>query len=115
MRATLGTAAFNAQYLQRPVAADGQLIKREWFRSYTSPPAFYPGEIIQSWDTASKAGELNDYSVCTTWLKKDDHYFLLDVFRARLEYPDLKRKAIELAPQWRSEERRVGTEWVRTW
>src|SRR3546814_9969769 len=45
MRATLGTAAFNAQYLQRPVAADGQLIKREWFRSYTSPPAFYPGEI----------------------------------------------------------------------
>src|SRR3546814_16623068 len=66
MRATLGTAAFNAQYLQRPVAADGQLIKREWFRSYTSPPAFYPGEIIQSWDTASQAGDLNDYSVCQT-------------------------------------------------
>ena len=42
--------------------------------------------MIQSWDTESEAGELNDYSVCTTWLKKGDGFYLLDVLRERLEY-----------------------------
>jgi predicted phage terminase large subunit-like protein len=51
---------------------------------------------VQSWDTALKADELNDYSVCTTWLVKGKDYFLVDVYRQRLEFPDLRRKVIEL-------------------
>jgi len=47
--------------------------------------------IVQSWDTANKATELSDYSVCTTWGVKGKDLFLLDVFRRRLEYPALKR------------------------
>ncbi len=53
--------------------------------------------MIQSWDTASKAGELNDYSVCTTWLKKGDDFYLLHVLRERLDYPHLKMRVIEMA------------------
>ena len=30
--------------------------------------------IVQSWDTASKGGELNDYSVCTTWGWKEKKF-----------------------------------------
>ncbi len=98
IKADMGTAAFSAQYLQRPVPVEGNLVKWEWFQVYTCPPAKdADGRIIQSWDTASKGGELNDYSVCTTWLMKGDDYYLLDVLRERLEYPYLKKRVIEMA------------------
>jgi predicted phage terminase large subunit-like protein len=94
----MGTAAFSAQYQQRPVPVEGNLVKWDWFQVYAHPPAKdADGRIIQSWDTASKSGELNDYSVCTTWLMKGDDYYLLDVLRERFEYPSLKRRVIELA------------------
>jgi predicted phage terminase large subunit-like protein len=47
--------------------------------------------IVQSWDTANKATELSDYSVCTTWGVKAKNLFLIGLFRRRLEYPELKR------------------------
>jgi predicted phage terminase large subunit-like protein len=57
--------------------------------------------ILQSWDTASKSGELNDFSVCTTWGVANGKYYLLDVFRRRLDYPDLKRAVWEQARKYR--------------
>ena len=51
--------------------------------------------IVQSWDTANKATELSDFSVCTTWGVRDKDLFLLDLFRHRLEYPALKRAVRE--------------------
>src|ERR1019366_4619045 len=47
--------------------------------------------IVQSWDTASKPSELADYSVCTTWGLKGSNFYLLNVLRKKLAYPDLKR------------------------
>ena len=94
---TLGSYNFAAQYQQRPAPSGGGLIKWKWFEFYEEAPAKYRGaQLIQSWDTASKATELSSYSVCTTWLIQENKYYLLDVFRARLEYPDLRRKVIEL-------------------
>jgi len=103
IKADMGTAAFSAQYLQRPVPVEGNLVNWNWFQFYTCSPAKgADGRIIQSWDTASKAGELNDYSVCTTWLMKGDAYYLLDVHRERLEYPALKKRVIEMARRQRA-------------
>ena len=51
--------------------------------------------MLQSWDTANKSGELNDFSVCTTWGLYDQRFYLLDVYRKRLNYPDLKRAVVE--------------------
>lgn len=48
-------------------------------------------------DTAYKATELSDYSVCTTWLVRGNHYYLLHVLREKLLYPDLKKTVIEHA------------------
>ena len=52
--------------------------------------------VIQSWDTANKAGELNDFSVCTTWGIQGGKFYLLHVYRNRLTFPALKRAAKEL-------------------
>ena len=66
--------------------------------SYREPPAKGRNDrIIQSWDTASKAEEIHDYSVCTTWQESGDSFYLIDVVRRRLEYPDLKRRVVEAA------------------
>ena len=47
--------------------------------------------IVQSWDTANKASELSDFSVCMTWGIKGKDLYLLHVLRKRMEYPELKR------------------------
>jgi len=50
---------------------------------------------VQSWDTANKATELSDFSVCTTWGVKGKTVYLLGRLRQRLEYPALKRAVRE--------------------
>ena len=98
IRRDIGSDAFEAQYQQSPVPPGGSMFKRKWIRRYvTLPPANDDDEIIQSWDTASKSGPANDWSVCTTWLIKGGEYFLVEVFRAKLDYPQLKSQAIGLA------------------
>ena len=51
--------------------------------------------MVQSWDTANKATELSDFSVCTSWGIKGKDLYLLDVLRRRMEYPELKRAVRE--------------------
>jgi predicted phage terminase large subunit-like protein len=48
--------------------------------------------IVQSWDTANKATELSDFSVCTTWGIAGNNLYLVDLLRRRMEYPELKRE-----------------------
>ena len=98
LRRDIGADAFEAQYQQEPVPPGGAMFKRKWLRRYGALPE--PGddaEIVQSWDTASKTGPANDWSVCTTWLVKGGEYYLLDLFRERLDYPQLKAAALGLA------------------
>jgi predicted phage terminase large subunit-like protein len=98
IKAEIGSLMFSAQYQQRPVPLEGNLIRREWFRVYDQLPQKEPsGRIVQSWDVATMTGEANDFSVCTTWLIDKADFYLIDVFRGRLQYPDLRRKVISLA------------------
>jgi predicted phage terminase large subunit-like protein len=98
LRTTMGSDAFSAQYLQEPVPPGGNMFKRDWVLRYDNVTASEPrDEIIQSWDTAQKDGPSNDWSVCTTFLKRGGLFFLLDCFRKRLDYPDLRASAISLA------------------
>jgi predicted phage terminase large subunit-like protein len=89
---------FTAQYQQNPQPPSGIIVKREWLKFYgpsEKPERF--DQIIQSWDTANKDTELANFSVCTTWGIKDQHGFLLDVYRHKLNFPELKRAVRELA------------------
>jgi predicted phage terminase large subunit-like protein len=101
---SMGSLNFAAQYQQEPVAEGGNLIKWKWFSSYARPPdrEIKKDKIILSWDTALSAKELSSYSVCVILQVRGETVFVLDVFRERLEYPDLKRKVIELHRRWRN-------------
>jgi predicted phage terminase large subunit-like protein len=60
--------------------------------------------ILQSWDTASKGGPENDWSVCTTWsVTRNKRWYLLDVWRRRVDYPELKATAEKLAFAFRAQ------------
>ncbi len=115
--AGMGTYNYSAQFLQSPVPIDGGLIKEAWLKTYTCLPDL-PMNTLQSWDTAMTAGELSDPSVCTTWkiiypsmhfahyperyrkmyeetyAPKFTDMYLIDVFRKKLSYPDLKKAVI---------------------
>jgi predicted phage terminase large subunit-like protein len=96
IRRTIGEYNFAGQYQQSPAPLGGGLVKAEWFKHYREnerPDRF--DRIVQSWDTANKATELSDFSVCTTWGIKDKNVYLLGLLRQRLEYPALKRAVRE--------------------
>ena len=48
------------------------------------------------------AGELSDYSACVVLHVKGENAYILDVLRDRLDFPDLRRKVIEVHRRWRS-------------
>ena len=105
LKAELPSSKWMAQYQQDPTAEEGALVKREWWKEweYQEPPQCE--FIIQSWDTAFLKSERADYSACTTWgvfyreSEEDGRYapqiILLDAHKERLEFPELKKVAME--------------------
>jgi predicted phage terminase large subunit-like protein len=98
LKVQLGSDAFSAQYQQMPVPPGGAMIKRHWIKRYVELPPRERSLILQSWDTASKGGPQNDFSVCTTWfVSRDRRWYLIDVWRKRVDYPELKAAVRTLA------------------
>ncbi len=97
LKGEIGSYAYAGQYLQEPAPIEGGMIKEAWFKNrYTELPEEFDS-IIQSWDTAIKKDQLNDYSVCTTWGRVDNVHYLISCKKQKLEYPDLKRELIRQA------------------
>lgn len=110
IRAELPVSKWSAQYQQNPTSEEGALIKRDWWKIWDrdDPPAC--DYIIQSWDTALTKGTRSDYSACTTWGvfydsdsdgKKRTNIILLNAFQDKLEFPELKQKALEEYKYWK--------------
>jgi predicted phage terminase large subunit-like protein len=107
LRTELPLSKWNAQYQQQPTSEQGAIVKREWWKEWDAdrpPPCEF---LIQSWDTAFTKNERSDYSACTTWgvfyLNEDPdnaNIILLDAFKYRMEFPELKQKALEHYREW---------------
>ena len=95
-RRTLGTLNFSAQYLQDPLPAQGNIIKRDWIRRYDRLPESFDCKVA-SWDTASTTTETADWSVGTVWGAVGQDFYLIDVLRSRLEVPELRHRMVALA------------------
>jgi hypothetical protein len=92
LRHMIGEYNFAGQYQQAPTPLGGGMVKRAWFKHHAAsavPQQF--DRIVQSWDTANKATELSDFSVCATWGIAGNNLYLVDLLRRRMEYPELKR------------------------
>jgi predicted phage terminase large subunit-like protein len=91
---------FSGQYQQEPTPREGSIIKSAWFKRYRVAP-IEKTRVIQSWDTAYKDKQINDPSVCTTWLQAGSLYYLLESFVIRGDYPTVKRAVQSKFDQFR--------------
>ena len=103
----LPTGKWMAQYQQNPISDNSAIIKRDWWKWWDNVEPPRCEFIIQSWDTAHETKTVNDYSACTTWgvwYNEEDkglpNIILLNAFRDRLEFPDLKRVAFQEWKDW---------------
>lgn len=99
----VGNRTWTSLYQQRPTALEGGLIKRHWWKEYkaNNPPPFV--EIIQSWDCAYEEFDnlKGSFTVCTTWGRTErNRYYLLDVYRKQIEYPELIKQMKALYSKW---------------
>ena len=100
VKASISVGKWNAQYMQTPTAEEGALIKRDWWRDWKHEQPPKCDFIIQSYDTAFLKKESADYSAITTWgvFNTEDsgqNAILLDAFKGRYEFPELRRLAHE--------------------
>ncbi|WP_119419675.1 phage terminase large subunit [Desertibaculum subflavum] len=102
LKSQMGSIAFAAQYQQSPVPPDGNIFKRQWFRTYDDRRDIpRHGTVAICWDCASKPTDSADWSVCTIWQFNNGNAYLLDVVRGRWAFPELVAVAKRLADEWR--------------
>jgi predicted phage terminase large subunit-like protein len=98
-----------AQYMQQPTSEVSAIIKREWWQIWEEEHPPMCEFTIQSWDTAFLKTERSDYSACTTWgvfYQENNvgvtvpHIILLNSFKQRMEFPELKQTAFEHYKEW---------------
>jgi predicted phage terminase large subunit-like protein len=104
-RSLLGEREFEALYQQSPYVLGGNIVKESWFKRYnmdTVPLEFHA--IAIGVDTAFKTKQVNDYSVFTVGgITEIGDIYILKVFRVKLEFPDLKRKAVSINAAYRGQ------------
>jgi predicted phage terminase large subunit-like protein len=103
IRADVGSRVFQTLYQGNVSASQGTIFKRDWFQHYATRPVDFR-RVVQSWDTAFKTGATNDYSVCATFGETSSGFYLLALYRAKVEFPELKRQVAQQADLWRPSE-----------
>jgi predicted phage terminase large subunit-like protein len=109
LKAELPNGKWMAQYQQQPTSDVNAIIKREWWRTWEKDDPPFCEFLIQSWDTAFLKTERSDYSACTTWgvfYRPDErgrdqaNIILLNAFKQRMEFPELKQRAFQEYKEW---------------
>jgi len=109
IKAEIPVSKWEAQYQQNPTSEEGAIIKRDMWKIWEGDNPPYCEYIIQSWDTAFEKNNRADYSACTTWgvFKHPDkngdykpNIIVLDSFKRRMEFPELKTRAMEMWKEW---------------
>ena len=109
LKEELPNSKWMAQYQQNPTSEASAIVKRDWWQVWEEkkpPPCDF---VLMSWDTAFEKTQRADYSALTTWgvfqHENDEgvskpNIILLNAYRERMEFPRLKKVAIEEYKEW---------------
>jgi predicted phage terminase large subunit-like protein len=110
IRRAVGSRGWNALYQGRPTPAEGGIIKRGWWRYYTTPRAVQQDdgtwraigaeEVAQSWDMAFKDAKTSDFVVGQVWARNGTKAWLLDQVRFRGDFPATVAAVRALTAKW---------------
>lgn len=101
LKRELGEFNFQAQYNQNPISINGSMIDKKWLRYFKieNKPRFL--KIIQSFDCAIKAKDEHDYTVGITIGINEEGFYLIDLIRKKMEFPELQEAAKNFALKWK--------------
>lgn len=106
-KASIDPQYWNAQYMQQPTSNSAAIISRKSWRVWEGDEPPRCDYIIQSWDTAFETSNTADYSACTTWgvfyneeERDQAQVILLDAFKDRMAFPELKAIALKHYKEW---------------
>ena len=106
-KASIDPRYWNAQYMQQPTSENSAIVSRKMWRIWEPDDPPRCEYIIQSWDTAFETKNTSDYSACTTWgifynEEENDspQLILLDAFKDRMAFPELKVVALKQYKEW---------------
>jgi len=109
LKEELPNSKWMAQYQQQPTSETSAIVKRDWWQVWEEEDPPNCDYILMAWDTAFEKTSRADYSALTTWgvfYKTNDagvqqaNIILLNAYRERMEFPTLKRVAIEQYQDW---------------
>lgn len=107
-RIRLGSAGYAGQHQQRPTSAEGGIFKRKWFQYYKTPQGD-PKQIVaqlgitrlvQGWDTALTDSQSSDYSAGCTIGVSANRFYVLDLYKKKSEFPEVKRAVQTTHAKW---------------
>ena len=105
-KASMPLFQWNAQYQQNPTSEEASVVKRDWWKIWEGEDAPKCEYIIMSLDAAAETSNRSDYTALTTWgvfeNEEDDNYgiILLNSIKIRVEFPELKKLAMEEYTEW---------------
>lgn len=85
MKRTMGTRTFFAQAQQKPTSEEGNILKRQWWRTYDELPSGFD-IAIQSWDMSFKETKSGSFVVGQNWRKRGADFYLVDQCRDRMDF-----------------------------
>ena len=105
-KASIDPRYWQAQYMQQPTSEEGALIKREWWNVWDKDDPPKCNYLIMSLDAAQETNNRADYNAILVWgvFENDEsqnaNIILLEAIKQRMEFPDLKKKVIEMYKEW---------------
>jgi predicted phage terminase large subunit-like protein len=109
LKRELPNSKWMAQYQQNPTSEGAAIVKRDWWKIWEKEDPPSCEFTLMAWDTAFEKNNRADYSACTHWgvfYQEDDNgvmqanIILLNAFRDRMEFPELKRVVLEHYREW---------------
>ena len=105
LKEELPVSKWMAQYQQNPTSDVSAIVKREWWQKWEGVKPPVCEFVLTTWDTAFEKNNRADYSAMTTWgvfYRPNDatgvteaNIILLNAFRGKLEFPELKKAFLE--------------------
>ena len=105
-KASMPVFQWNSQYQQQPTTEEAAIVKREWWNIWKKEDAPKCEYLIMSLDAAAESHNRADFTALTTWgvfyneEKNAHHIILLNAIKKRIEFPELKKLAMEEYEEW---------------
>ena len=108
-KASMPAFQWNSQYQQNPTAEEAAIVKREWWKTWEKEKPPTCEYVIMSLDAAAEKHNRADFTAITIWgiffNEEADggeayNIILLNSVKKRVEFPELKKLALELYNEW---------------